>query len=199
MTNHFISTNHAEDVAGSVRQAIRMNQFLNEDSQAWKWAILALHSALQGACVCHLTRTAECLGATTKQNTKDWLKYFEERRRDIAAQPPKIHIMPLPDLLKAVRKCNSAGDGRNDSSINITEGDFNLLRHLHDDIRNQFTHFEPMNWAIETSGISEIGKLISRIITDIFNAGWGFRHQNEEWRQEFQLTLKILAGLAWPV
>ena len=58
----------AEDIAGSIRHALRCQQFTSVDPQTWKWVALALHSALQGACVCHLVSTASPFGAVTKQN-----------------------------------------------------------------------------------------------------------------------------------
>jgi len=62
MAENWIRTDEAEDVAGSMRHAIRAGRLVAEDSQAWKWVVLAVHSALQGACVCHLTETAAPLG-----------------------------------------------------------------------------------------------------------------------------------------
>jgi hypothetical protein len=69
----WIRTDEAEDVAGSLRHALHAATLVNADPQAWKWVALALHSGLQGACVCHLTTTAAPVGAVAERNAGEWL------------------------------------------------------------------------------------------------------------------------------
>ncbi|WP_234902507.1 hypothetical protein [Agrobacterium larrymoorei] len=162
MKDRWIQTSETEDVAGSIRHAIRAAQFVAEDPLAWKWVVLALHSALQGACVCHLTTTATPLGAVTKRNALEWHAYFENSVTDPKVKPPDIYLMALPDLLLAVRKPYSAGDRSNAAGIVINQTELRWLRRFHVDIRNQFVHFAPMGWSIDMSGIPEIAKLMAR-------------------------------------
>jgi len=171
----YIRTDESEDVAGSIRHALRCEEFVNQDPQAWKWGILALHSALQGACVCHLVTTASPVGAITKSNAKLWINYFDDSMNDPEEKPPKTDLMRFPDLLKAVRKPNSAG-GRCYGQVNISNHELESLKHIHENIRNQFVHFEPQGWSIEISGVRKIGQLTARIIKEINKCGWAFRH-----------------------
>ena len=97
----WIQTDESEDVAGSVRHAFWTATFLADDAQAWKWMLLSLHSALQGSCICHLTTTAAPVGALTRQNTKEWLEFFERQRTDPSVQMPKTHLLSLLYLLEA--------------------------------------------------------------------------------------------------
>ncbi|WP_246689084.1 hypothetical protein [Mesorhizobium sp. WSM4310] len=195
---NWIQTDEAEDVAGSIRHAIRTAQFVGEDSLAWKWVVIALHSALQGACVCHLTTTAGPVGAVTERNAGEWLAYFEDSRTNPNAKRPKTHLMSLPDLLKSVRKPYSAGDSSNAAGVAISDSELNWLSRFHREIRNQFTHFGPMCWSIEVSGIPEIAKLVARIIGEMLGIGWAFRHQDSAQREEMQRSLHTLAVLEWP-
>lgn len=181
MAGNWLTTDEADDVAGSIRHAIRSSGFLLGDPHSWKWIALALHSALQGACVCHLTTTAAPVGALTKASTTEWLSYFEDSRSNPDAKPPNTRLMELPELLKAVRKPRSAGNGSSETGISISDQDLNWLRNFHDVVRNQFVHFEPMGWSLEVSGIPGIANLIARIINDIANVGWAFRHQDANW------------------
>lgn len=148
MADNWIRVDECEDVAGSIRHAIRTAELLRDDPQAWKWVAIALHSSLQGACVCHLTTTAAPLGAVTESNAKQWIAYFEESRNDKQAKPPKTYLMALPELLKAVRKPHSAGDGSNGSGVSINENEIQWLCRFHIHIRNQFIHFSAMIWSI---------------------------------------------------
>ena len=189
---NWISTDEAEDVAASLRQALRAYGSTNEDPQSWKWVALAMHSAVQGACVCHLVTTASPVGAVTKRNASEWLAYFEESRTNREAIAPRTHLLSLPALLKAVRKPQSAGDNSNASGVAISDDELRWLCRFHDDVRNQFTHFAPMSWSLEVSGIPDLGQLIARIIGEILGMGWGFRHKDCDWRRELASDLEAL-------
>ena len=194
----WIRTDEAEDVAASVRQALRCWPVPTEDPQAWKWILLALHAALQGACVCHLLTTARPVGALTKRNNEEWFNYFEASREDPSLPPPKrTELMALPELLKAVRKPGSAGDGIS-PSVAISSGEFNWLRRFHDELRNQFIHFEPMGWSIEVSGVPGLARLVARIVSDVLEAGWGFRSMDSAWREALRADLARLSSVALP-
>lgn len=197
MPEIWVHTDEAEDVAGSLRHVLRSAQLVSEDPQAWKWVALGLHSAVQGACVCHLTTSAAPLGAVTKQSTKEWINYFEDSRTNRQAKAPKTYLMALPALLKAVRKPHSAGDRSNVAGITITDSELSWLCRFHQNIRNQFVHFEPMGWSIEVSGIPEIAKLVSRIIHEMLNVGYAFRHQSSNQREELRRDLQNLASYEW--
>ncbi|EFO30470.1 hypothetical protein TRICHSKD4_4062 [Roseibium sp. TrichSKD4] len=194
----WVRVTEAEDAAHSIRHALAFATLLNEDEQIWKWLILALHSALQGACVCHLTTTAQPIGAVTKKNEKKWLEYFEASRVNEKIDPPQTYLMSLPDLLKKIRKPNSCGGSTYPNEITLSDHELSRLTKLHDEIRNQFVHFSPTGWAIEISGTLEIAKLVARIVNDILQAGWGFRHLSEDQKAELRQNLEKLSNLEMP-
>lgn len=197
MREAWVQTDEAEDVAGSVRHALRSRQFTGDDSQAWKWVALALHSAVQGACVCHLVTSASPVGAVTKQNAGEWLEYLERSRIDGEARAPRTYLLSLPGLLKAARKPHSAGDRSNANGVRVTDSELSWLCRFHDDVRNQFVHFEPRGWSLEVSGIPGLAQLISRIIGDIIDSGYAFRHQSEAWREALRCDLQALSSDDW--
>lgn len=184
-------------MAGSIRHALRCASFVCDDPQAWKWGILALHSALQGACVCHLTTTASPVGAVTKQNEKDWISFFEESRSNPNLTPPETKLMSLPDLLKAARKPGSSGGFSDSAPISISDRELAWLGRIHSDIRNQFVHFAPRVWSIEVSGVSQIAHIVARIVHDIHDVGWAFRHLDSSTRNTMLLDLKQLKISTW--
>lgn len=142
--------------------------------------------------MCHLVTTAAPVGAVTKQNAREWLEYFESSRTDPSLRQPNTYLMPLPDLLKAVRKPNSAGDAGNGSQIAVSDRELSYLKSFHVTIRNQFQHFAPMGWSIEVSGFADLAKLTARIVRDILTYGWGFRHLDASDRQELAEHLGAL-------
>jgi len=192
--SYFVETDEAQDVAGSIRQALKCWEFTVEDPHAWKWVILALHSALQGACVCHLVTTASPLGAVTEKNTIKWLEYFENSHSDETLKPPTTQLMSLPELLKAVRKLNSVGQNLGiDHQVSISESELNWLIRIHSEFRNQFIHFSPTGWAFDVSGMSKLAQLIARIVQDILDCHWAFRHLDTEKRDLLENDLKKLS------
>jgi hypothetical protein len=193
----WVRTDEAEDVAASVRHVLRCRKFTGDDPHIWKWVALGLHSALQGACVCHLVTTATPIGAVSERNAGDWLKYFEALRDDPGAKPPKTYLLSLPGLLKAVRKPHSAGDRRNSSGVALTDEELAWLCRFHDEVRNQFVHFEPRGWSLEVSGIPDLGRLTARIIEEILEMGWAFRHQDTYWKSRLKADLACLASPDW--
>lgn len=197
IAENWVHTDESEDVAGSIRHVLRVASFVDQDAQTWKWAALALHSALQGACVCHLTTSASPVGAVTERNAGEWLSFFEEHRSNPNARPPKTYLMALPDLLKAVRKPHSAGDRSNATGVAIDTAELKWLVRFHNEVRNQFVHFEPMGWSLEVSGIPQIGIIVARVIGDILEMGYAFRHQDSQRREKLRRDLQELASCQW--
>lgn len=189
----WIRTDEGEDVAGSIRHAIRCFNAAGHDDQEWKWAALALHAALQGTCVCHLVTTASPVGAVTKGNAVEWLRYFEALPSNPSAPPPQTYLMALPDLLKKIRKPHSAGDRTNKAGISLSDAELAWLKRFHESVRNQFIHFEPAGWSLEVSGLRDLARLVSRIITEVLSVGWAFRHKDQAWQREIAANLSLLA------
>jgi hypothetical protein len=193
---NIVETNEAEDVAGSVRQALVCWELVMDDPHTWKWVILALHNALQGACVCHLVSTASPVGAVTKSNESQWIDYFENKRSDETQQPPKTVLMALPELLKAVRKPNSVGQKLDlGHHVAISDSELQWLIRIHKEFRNQFIHYSPTGWVFDVSGMPKLAQLIARIINDILDGYWAFRKLSEERRNELKENLALLASI----
>lgn len=196
MVEKWLRTDEAEDVAASVRHALRCWSALKDDEQIWKWIALALHSSLQGACVCHLVTTFSPIGAVSRENAAEWMEYWRARDADPLAHPPKTYLLNLPGLIRLVRRNDTIGSGQSGvEGIKITKSELKWILKFHNTIRNQFVHFEPQGWAIELSGMPDIAKLVSRLITEILDAGWAFRHKNDDWKTALRASLNDLAKL----
>jgi hypothetical protein len=195
MAENWMNTDEAEDVAGSIRHVIRTAQFVKDDPQAWKWIALGLHSALQGALVCHLTTTAGPIGAISKKNASEWLAYFEDSHENPDKEVPGTYLMNLPELVKAARKPNSSGNGSNFDGLRISDRELKWLCGFHENIRNQFVHFAPTGWELEVSGIPRLAALIARVIEDISQHGWAFRHKDTEWRLTMMRDIHALSSI----
>ena len=192
---NWLVTDEALDVLGSVRHTLRCLDFVKDDTHAWKWVILSLHGALQGACVCHLSTTAIPVGAVERHNAIEWSKYFEARRTNPDAKLPDTRLMNLPDLLKTVRREGTCGSGWNEAAVKIDDNEINWLIRIHNECRNQLMHFSPTGWSIEVSGVPRLATLVTRIIGEIYSIGWAFRHLEEEERMELSNNLRLLSNI----
>lgn len=191
----WLRTDEAEDVAGSLRHALRAAGAVTEDLQAWKWLILGVHSALQGACICHLATTAPPLGVVDDECAAQWNDYLEERRVNAEAKMPKIRLMELPKLLKKARRPGSCGEGGSGPGLDISDATLNRLIHLHEKIRNGFVHYSPMFWSVELSGVPDLARLACNLILQIDQAGWAFRHKTDAWRADLRRDCERLSAL----
>lgn len=183
----WLRTDEIEDIAASVRHALRCRDSASTDKHEWKWFALAIHSALQGTLVAHLTTTASPIGAVNDKCAAAWLLHYNKGN-----PAPQTKLLAFPDLLKKARKNGQCGGGASYPRLQISEKERKWLTRFHDDIRNQFAHFEPMAWSLELSGMTPLGALAARLIEEAIQANWAFRHAEEETLIELRSNLKRL-------
>ena len=169
--DNYLRTNEYDDVLGSIRHAIVCSRLVENDPQAYKWGILALHSALQGACVCHLVDSIAPLGVV--YNQQEWIDYFNNRDEN---KRPKTKLKSLPELLNALQNSDTYKNGK----IEISKKEYDRLKYFNDKIRNQFVHFEPQGWSLEISGLPDFACLIAKIIKEIHSKGYAFCHLHDD-------------------
>jgi|SRR5690606_1970863 hypothetical protein len=158
-TDGYLRTDEFEDVHASLTLLRGVLERILEEPALWKWAVIAGHSALQGACVCILTQT-DGLGALTDKSTRELTeKLYGETDRgrkmdEDSVAWPEERIAELPELLKRLPgELKVSLPGRNARSYGYElPGD---LRRLHE-FRNKFTHFASISWSIQIAGLPRI-------------------------------------------
>lgn len=166
------------DVLSSLRQLNRSLIDTQADPTAWKWALISLFSALQGAAVCNLSGSVQIGALTQKSANQTYASLtsgnlsgrFKERLAD-----PATLIFRLSG---AEKRLEEAGPNISISASQLKS--FQLLQSL----RNQFAHYSPMMWSIEKAGLPQLGLDLLSIIKDVFEDGWSFMHSDVEERQE---------------
>lgn len=169
MIENFIDTDERQDVISSLQMTLTAIQLAHKDPIYWKWVILALHSGLQGAMVCHLNRS-DGFGASKDTDVKKWYAWNDSGRKE---KEPKVKLAVPTDLFKWI-----SDPKRNPGNImwkpvlmsKNRQAAFNLLHSL----RNPFTHFQPISWNIEIDGLPNMVSEIVSIIDEIYRIGWGF-------------------------
>ena len=181
-----------EQCARSLDEALQLRQ-----DRAWKWVILSLHSALQGAMVCHLSGRAN-LGALSKENAKKRLEWIKKdldgeitkiqddvdgvpimRIKKKKDRPPSDYLAKPSELFKKLSLPPSSRMEDAGGIISITkkqEQSFECLNEL----RNEFSHFSPKGWSIRRSSLGEMINDILDVLCLILDDDWPFRDMLEE-------------------
>lgn len=197
----WLRVDERNDVLVSLSLCLRCLQSLDEDPGLWKWAILSLHNALQGAMVCHLSGTAQ-LGGLSEKSVDDWLAWHERDRRGEIKHiedgtdelgmaktrfarkedyPPKERLADAKILFRRLYSEEKRREGGAGAIIAITQSERDSFRRLHD-LRNQFSHFTPKGWSIELAGLPHIFLDMVGVLEKMSADPWPFRHMTEEER-----------------
>ena len=124
-------------------------QRISSDPYRWKWAILAMHSGLQGIMILAL-QGSHGLHVLKKEDAKRWLDAHENGG-------PYPSDLQLDDFLSLYKKIK--GDlmimyvNSKKFSPKGTQG--NSIKFLNR-LRNEYVHFTPRVWALELVGLPEI-------------------------------------------
>jgi len=163
------------DVVSSLQACLRNIQAIEEDPSAWKWVIISMHLALQGAMVCHLSGSAG-FGALTKKSVEETQAWHErDRQRALArstsggenAPPteepcdpkdpyPEEHLADPLTLLKRLTNEKKRFDHSGGGHIHLEDRSVLAFKRLHKSFRNHFVHFSPKSWSIEVTSMPRI-------------------------------------------
>jgi hypothetical protein len=194
----WLQIDEATDVSASLRHFAVCVGLVKQDATAWKWAIISIHNALQGAMTCHLSGTAN-MGCLDKRSIEAWCDWRERDRlgeinwiegaanefgipsRSAASkedQPPHKYMATPQTLFDRLSKEKLRYEGGCGAVLPITSGQRRSFKILNE-LRNQFSHFTPMGWSIEVTGLPEIFSDMIEVIRSIAVDPWPFRHLDD--------------------
>jgi hypothetical protein len=151
----------------------------------WKWLILALHNALQGACTCALRgHDTSGLLVLTKETARAVWTWLETTRQNPGAPKPEEKLAPMLDLYKRTRR--QLPEPHRLLANSERDRDVRKLN----DLRNTFTHFIPQGFSLEVSGMPRIALHCCNVIEHLcINHPTFWHHLNAERRQRIRLAL----------
>ena len=208
--SEYVDIDERLDVLASLEHCALSLIETKRSDRAWKWAVLSLHSALQGAMICHLSGTAQ-VGALTERSAAKWHDWHEKDRRGEldriedgvgelgiprwrikhpSDNPPEDYIATARELFKRLTfvpsRLECAG-----GPIVVTSKHRKSFRRLHD-LRNTFTHFSPKGWSIEVEFIRDAMRDVLDVIERIEQDDWPFRHMDGEDRTRLRQKISEL-------
>ena len=212
--NSWLEIDEATDVVASLRHMLHLLKLVSADSTIWKWVILSMHSALQGAMVCHLNGTANS-GCRSTKSAAAWLDWHErDRRGEInwinlesdeyglpsktpatkADFPPREYLAKPSELFERLMKPKKRLELGVGQILRISVAQRRAFKKL-DELRNQFIHFSPMGWSIEIDGLPTICSEMLSVISMIESDDWPFRHLKPQSRAELKNLILELQGV----
>ena len=208
----YVRTDERQDVLASLEHCAICLADTERSDGAWKWVVLSLHSALQGAMICHLSGT-DGVGALNSKCARQWSNWHERNRcgkieyidegvddvlglpvrrpRSLSDQPPSDRVASAPDLFKRLGSESERIGRACGRIIEITAAQRESFKTLND-LRNDFTHFSPRGWSIELQLIEDVVPDMLDVIAQIADDWWPSHHMSPEEREVLRSSISDL-------
>lgn len=141
----WLRTNEAEETVGAVESTARFAGEVAMDRFAWRWVLLSLHNALQGAMVIAV-RDSAGVNVLPKNLAREWLATYEaggtlpqERLDSFLNLYTKLKKKEIARQLGAARFVPKGLQSESMKRLNC--------------LRNTFVHFVPASLSLELTGL----------------------------------------------
>ncbi|NOT06191.1 MAG: hypothetical protein HOP27_16490 [Anaerolineales bacterium] len=178
MTEHWLHTDEKADLVASLAMLeVAINQTA-KDIAAWKWVVIAMHSALQSAIACHLGAIGNSFLVAKQEDAEAWLKAHED-----GTPYPEMMMDSFPNLYEKLKRQEIYGykfvprgtQGRSIKKIN--------------EYRNEFIHFMPKGWSLEVSGLPSMCQDCLDVINELDEHTLDIRWHDDVQRSSFRILL----------
>ena len=162
----WLRVDEREDLVNSLEHAVEIARTVRSEPLNWKWLLLIVHNALQGALVSVLTGT-HGVGALEKKCMTAWLEWHEKGRAGKKEPPPKEFLASPLELYRRGKQkkfmCEFGG-----SPIRTTKDEDADVRRLNW-FRTELIHFKSRTWYIEIEGLPGIVLTAMQVIEQLLN------------------------------
>jgi len=141
----WIRTNEQEEAVGALEVFAQFLPLARTDLFGWRWAILSLHTALQGFMVVAI-RDSAGMSPLPDDLAATWLRAYR-----CGLPTPEERLDKFLNLYRKIKRRNIAAlvQGRPFTPSGTQGHSVKLLNRL----RNQFVHFLPASWSLEATGL----------------------------------------------
>jgi hypothetical protein len=188
MSEYWLHTDDKSDIIASLSMLIIALDLVENDIAAWKWIVIATHSALQSAIACHLRGTGNNLLVAKNEDAEVWLKAHKQ-----GTAHPEMMMDSFPNLYRKLKHFEIDGfkftpQGNQGRSINKING-----------YRNDFVHFMVNGFSLEVSGLPKMCEdcldVISELDKHTMHVWWRDDVQRAEFRNLLDRCLKRIKQL----
>jgi hypothetical protein len=178
MNENWLHTDEKADLIASLAMLDVALDQIAKDIAAWKWVVIATHSALQSAIACHLGAIGNSFLVAKQEDAEAWLKAHED-----GTPYPEMMMDSFLNLYDKLKHQEIYGykfvpRGTQGRSIKKING-----------YRNEFIHFMPKGWSLELSGLPTICKDCLDVIHELDEHTLRVRWQNDTQEASFSTLL----------
>ena len=150
-----------------------------EDPYKWKWVSISLHAALYAFAICALRGT-----------DPDRVTIGRKKRK----------LIDFPEARERCQRDEYMLLYADSKTLVLSKDEEEAIEKISQALRNNFIHFSPMLWFIETSGMPLIVRHCCRVVRFLVFESGNVRLNGDEKRIRIQSALSILenAGAAVP-
>lgn len=126
------------------------------DPHRWKWAIISLHSGIQGMMVLAIGND---LDVSREEDKERWLSWYRDRcksNRGGELPQPDLKLANFLDLYKKIKDDKPPMKRYVDSQQFVPKGTQGKSIKDLNRLRNKFIHFTPKLWGLELGGLPAI-------------------------------------------
>jgi hypothetical protein len=151
----WLRTDEIMEMIGAIEHSREIAPTVCGDVMRWKWLFIALHNALQGACVCALRGAgASDAAVLSSASAKAWWKWLDVDSRNDNSLAPKdarwlARMLELYDRAKSPAYLQEPHRLQPHAQMDCDVKKLN-------DLRNDFLHFVPEGWSLDVSGMPRI-------------------------------------------
>jgi hypothetical protein len=145
---HYLRTDEAEEAVSALEMVSESLAGVKSDIYRWKWALIALHSAVQGFMVLAL-RGGNGLSALKDDVAAAWLEAYEK-----GTPLPQERLESYENLYRKIKgnRMLIYVHSKKFAPKGTQGGSINKLK----DLRDDFIHFVPRGWSLEVSGLPRL-------------------------------------------
>jgi hypothetical protein len=167
----YLRTDEELETANAMKMASQFAESVLQEPHLWRWVIIALHNAAQGAMVLSL-RHGNGLLALSDESYSAWMSAYEKNE-----PPPPEKLDRYLNLYKKVKHQELGQLGGNKRFVPLGQEGADIKRL--NALRNEFIHFTPKSWSLQVDGLPRIALAVSRLIHFL-----GVETQNIFWHSE---------------
>ena len=178
MNENWLHTDEKADLVSSLSMLDVALDQIEKDLSAWKWIVIATHSALQSAMACHLGAIGNSFLVAKQEDAEAWLKAHED-----GTPYPEMMMDSFLNLYDKIKHQEIYGykfvpqgtQGKSIKKINA--------------YRNEFIHFMPKGWSLEVSGLPNMCKDCLDVINELDEHTLNIRWHNDTQESSFRTLL----------
>ncbi len=199
LENEWLKTDESVETVLDFEMLSEQLQQVIDDPHRWKWAIISLHSGIQGMMVLAIGNDLDVFREKDKERWLSWHKDRCKSNRIDELPQPDLKLANFLDLYKKIKDDKPRMKRYVDSQTFVPKGTQGRSIKLLHGLRNKFIHFTPKLWGLELGGLpamaSDCLEIAEFLAWESCNIIWPEQDLQERLKAAFTSAHKSLSAL----